>query len=78
MQSRFSLHDILLPPCLEGFRVFSICMGGKQSYRLGNVFIETKTASLANPHKYSEEQKHSEIQKSLINGVELNALNPKS
>lgn len=37
-------------------------MEEKQSYKLGNVFIESKPVSLANPHKDSEEHKTLKIQ----------------
>lgn len=52
-------------------------MEEKQSYKLGNVFIESKPVSLANPHKDSEEHKTLKIQESCINGIEINVPNAK-
>lgn len=52
-------------------------MEEKQSYKLGNVFIESKPVSLANPHKDSEEHKTLKIQESFINGIEINVPNAK-
>lgn len=53
-------------------------MEEKQSYKLGNVFIESKPVSLANLHKDSEEHKTLKIQEfRFINGVEINVPNAK-